>query len=1423
MTTTVPAVRAGVPEARSSRRPLADRWWFAIVFVIAFAVFAATDAGRMIFDTKLGVDLNAAQFLHRLWSLWNPLEWFGSLQDQYIGYAIPMAPFFAVLQLAHIPIWLIERLWLSLLVAAGFTGMVKLARALRIGSDATRLVAGAVFALWPTFTIVIGSTSAAALPGLVAPWAVLPLVGAAAGRTPAGRAAARSGVAVALMAGVNAFSTLAVLLLPALYIVTRSRGRLRVELGIKWIIAVVAGTAWWLVPLLLQARYSFDFLPYIEQSGTTSATMSAAAVLRGTGTWTAYLNLDGGPWLPAGWAMVTSPVAIIAAAAAAATGLAGLARRDMPERRWLCSCAGLAAAVAMAGYFGPLGGPFHVGVNSLLDGAFAPFRSMYKLEPVIAVALALGCAHALQRCWRLSFPLWRGARIAAGAATAPAVALVLVGLALPQLTGQALQPGSFTGVPGYWYRATAWLAAHSPRQTALVVPASSHGQFTWGETIDDPMESLATSPWAERGLVPYGGAGSQILLETVEQAVESGQQVPGLAGYLARAGVRYVVVRNDINPAQGGYTPPQVVNETLALSGFQRVASFGPQLAAAPGYPDIAGLVPGLEPSYPAVEIFQASDPADRPTGPVTALAAKDTVLVNGGPDSLLQLEGQGTLDAEPTVIAGDSLEVRPALWAVTDGQRRTDNDFGTTRDYQSFTYTATETNPIDDPLGGAGNPPRQLLPVPATGHQTVAVLRGAASVTASSAGSWLSSSPEYAPVNAFDGNPDTAWTENNPQTPVGQWIQISFDHAIDLPAMAGIQLLDDTYARSIANQLLVTTAAGAATTYPVSTGSVQPLRIPPGPTRWLRITIAGADNVVPGNPGAGISDVLIPGVRVTTYLQPAQDPAGPKAPAEDYSFTQQVPSPYGQADLPQPTVGDNLARTFVTPRSARLTAGITAVPDPGPALSALISRLSPASKSQFKVTASSSWNDMPELGPDNLFQRGSQFPWLAQAGDPHPYLKVSWHGLRTISEVVLQPAYGLGAAPTGVLIGSQAGHRLVNVGLGGIVRISPPLRTDRLYLLFPSLSSNAAGNTAAGQPAQLPVGLAKVTIPALAGLHIAASKVSTPFRLPCGQGPLVFVDGRRYQTSVSGTLGDLVNLTAVRAGLCTAGGGLRVTAGRQWLTADSSSTFTVSSLSLRSGDPATGSATAQPGFTVTSRPLTVQSWQPDNRTLRLGPGPSSYVEIHENANPGWAATMNGRPLRPVTLDGWQQGYLVPAGRGGTITLTFRPAEVYHAGIIGSAIALLALLIIAFGTAMLRRHRTGKPFDDLGPDQGLEHPNLGPAASSTNRSGAAKLARVTALLLPLTAVVFVAGGLVAIAVPVLAVIGYWRPRLLPAVAAVGMVGAGLVTATAQNPTQLGSGPFSGPAQVCALVALAAALMPVIKPGAEPAAEDAPPA
>ena len=1089
---------AGGPSGGPARGPVLR--WSGLVWLGAFLVLLANDPGRMFFDTKLGVDLNPYGYYASLWHLMDPLNTFGTLNNQAVGYAVPMGPFYLAGQLAHLPVWLTERLWLSLIIAVGFGGLVKLADALGIGSPASRFLAGLVFALWPTFTIVIGSTSSAALPGMLAPWAVLPLTTAVRGRGGVAWPAARSGAVVLCMSGVNATVTIDALLLPGLFILTYARGRRLVALALCWAGAVAMATAWWALPLLLQGRYAFNFLPYIEQAPTTTGTMSAAAALRGAGNWTAYLNL-GTPWLPAGWALVSTPMAIIAGAIPAACGLYGLALRSMPYAVWLRLSAGLAAAVALAGYGGPLGGPFHGGVDHLLDGALSPFRNVYKLEPVIAAVLALGLAHAAAT-WLAASPGGRLQRVFTLERRAVA-GLVLIGLMLPYLSGQVLNPGSFSAMPRYWYQAAAFLAARSPLNTALVVPADAHGDYLWGDPIDDPLVALASSPWAQLGLVPYGGAGSQVLLTTAEDAIESGEQVSGLAGYLQRVGVRYIVVRNDLDPRQVGYTSAVLVHQTLALSGFTRVASFGPPIGGAQIEPRATRTQQSVLPSYPAVEIYAAAGSPGSPS-PVSTLPVSQTVLVNGGPDSLLQLTGQGLVGSgQPAIIAGDPWPAsasRPALWAVTDGQRRADTLFGLVNSNVSYTYTATEDNPAGaGQLGRAGGPPRQLLPVPAAGHQTVAALSGAASVTSSSYGSWIADTQQDDPVSAFDGNPATAWAEGSERTPVGQWIQITFSGPLDLPARVGIRLLDDSTDREIASVLRVSTAAGSVTTRVAATGAIQPLNVVPGRTRWLRIAIAGAGRVVLGNPGAGISDVLIPGVQVTRLLQPAEDPAGQQAAVAVFSFHQQVPSPFAYAD---PAATPPMARTFTVARPAALRLQASALALPGPGLDALLdtllARAGPPGPGVLQVSVASTPGAQPAGFPASLISGSAGMPWTADT--PSPVIHLSWHGRRRIASLIVRPAAGLPSTPLTVKVTSPDGTRQAGIGAGGLVRFTTPLTTDRIDVSFPRVRQ-ATVITSTGQLETLPVRLSRLSVPALAGLRAVSPSGPAKFTLACGQG----------------------------------------------------------------------------------------------------------------------------------------------------------------------------------------------------------------------------------------------------------------------------------------------------------------------------------
>ncbi|MBC7267355.1 MAG: DUF3367 domain-containing protein, partial [Streptomyces sp.] len=395
MTTTVQAPPpAAVPTPAPAPGPPSkprSRGWLLGFWAVVCTLFLAVSPGRQTFDTKLGVTVDPDRFFAGLGQLWHDRSGFGGIQDQYVGYLWPMLPFHWVCRTVDVPVWLAERLWMSLVVTTAFWGALRLAERLRIGSGASRLLAAVAYALWPVFTTVVGSTSAAALPGAVLPWVLLPLADE---RYGARVAALRSALLVPFMGGVNAASTLASLLPVGLYLLTRPPGPRQRKLIAWWVPGVLVATAWWWIPLLLLGAYGENFLPYIESSTTTTASMSATEALRGAGNWVAYLHF-GEAWLPAGWTVASSVVVIVCSALAAGLGLAGLARRDLPERRWLVLTVLVAVVVLLAGYGGGFGAPFHGTVRDWLDGGLAPFRNIYKFQTGLALALVLGLAHVV--------------------------------------------------------------------------------------------------------------------------------------------------------------------------------------------------------------------------------------------------------------------------------------------------------------------------------------------------------------------------------------------------------------------------------------------------------------------------------------------------------------------------------------------------------------------------------------------------------------------------------------------------------------------------------------------------------------------------------------------------------------------------------------------------------------------------------------------------------------------------------------------------------------------------------------------------------------------------------------------------------------------------------------------------------------------
>ncbi|MFE9681515.1 alpha-(1-_3)-arabinofuranosyltransferase family protein [Streptomyces sp. NPDC006285] len=1370
MTSTVQApppatTRPLTPDPGPPRGPRSRRWLLGF-WAVVLVLFLAVDPGRQTFDTKLGVALAPRRFLADLGQLWHDQGGFGGIADQYVGYAFPMLPYYWLTDLVSLPVWLAERLWMSLIVAVAFWGALRLAERLDIGSSASRLLGAVVYALWPVFTVVVGSTSAAALPGAFLPWVLLPLTD---DRYSARVAALRSALVIPFMGGVNAASTLASLLPVGLYLLSRPRGPRRRKLITWWVPGVLLATAWWVVPLLLLGIYGENFLPYVESSQTTTDTMSATESLRGAGNWVAYLHF-GEAWLPAGWTVAASAAAIVSSALAAGLGLAGLARRDLPERRWLVLTVLSVALITLAGYDGPFGAPFHGVVQGWLDGWLVPFRNIYKFQTGLALALVLGLVHLVGVAARS-----QGARPVRGrryAALATAV-LVLPGLAWPYLNGSILQPGSFQELPTYWRTTANWLEKYSPDSRALVVPATAHGIYTWGSPIDQPLDVLADSRWAQRDYVPFGTAGNRRAMDAVEQSLLTGGEVPGLADYLGRAGVHYVVVRNDLDPDQLGYVPTATVKRTLEESGYRRLAGFGPLMTGGRIAENTPVQVEGLYPRQRAVEIYEPAADVPRP-GQAGLKAVADTAVVSGGPEALLPLSADPTMRDRPAVLTGDNHPGlgAPPLQVVGDGLRRADTRFGLVNANTSYTYTRNERNHSGSHQD-AGEKPHQILPTDGIRHQTVAELRGARSVTASSSGNWLFHLPQYDPVNAFDGNPDTAWAEGAAGSADGQWLRIGFTDETEIPSSIRVTPLPQDSVRSAPTRVRVETERGSQTSTLRADGSRQRVKAPEGATSWLKVTIVESAARTSALSGAGFSEISVPDVQVTRLLRLPTDAATTEAAAETVSL-HRATDPGGFS----PTGTEvGLHRRWTSESAGTYTVRASAVPVPGDALDGLLYDVAPEQRDRITATAGSTALLGTGLSPRNLTDGDLTTAWIA--GDD-PTIRLRWPDKQAVGEIVLAPAGGLSTRPTEVGIRSPDGSTIAGVDENGVVRFDP-ITTDRLDITVTDTAPMTVHNPLADEDLQLPVGLTEAYVPALDQYRTPKADSARPFELPCGKGPTLAVDDELYETSAEGTVGDLVERRPVELTLCQEGRGdaeLTLDPGAHRVEAGDAGPLAVTDVTLTRGTVTTP--------TALNRELGIRDWLGDRREVTVGPGAASYLTTYENFNDGWKATLDGRELDPVRLDGWQQGWRIEAGRSGTVKLSYEPSTLYETGLIGGGAAVLVLA----GLVLFRRRSPN-----------VDGPSPVPPAPGFVLGTVA-----------LTVVGVVIAGLLALLVPVLALLARRRHTLLVPLAFLALAGAGIVAATgAGEPVAEGTGAFGRTAQLLALIALFAGLVSIGEP------------
>ncbi|HUA96679.1 MAG TPA: alpha-(1-_3)-arabinofuranosyltransferase family protein, partial [Acidimicrobiales bacterium] len=1351
-TTTPPAVGRGAGQHSRDRhrdgiwhRPapgLGQTIQLAVLGLLAFVPLLAVRPGVVTDDTKTYLYLDPGKFLRQVFSMWNPDVALGTVTHEYIGYLLPMGPFYWLCSVLHVPLWVAQRLWLGSILFAAGAGVLFLCRTLKLRGPGT-LVAAMAFMLSPYFLQYAGRISVILLPWAGLPWMVA--LAALALRRGGWKYPALFALVVALVSGINASSVLYVGVAPVLWLIyavaVEREGR---WVDAAWVALKIAGLSllvclWWITGLQIEAAYGVNTLKFTETVQATSETSTPSEVLRGLGYWYFYGGDRDGPWTFS--SVVYTTYLWVIGLSFLVPALSFLSAIVLRWRTRAYFIALVVVGVVLSVGAHPFNSPTVVGgwLKSFMTGTTAglAMRSTDRATPlvVLGTAMLLGAgASALWRRWS-----W------AGLATTAALAGLVVANNPAIFNGDTIANGMTqpAQVPAYLQQATDYLNSVHQSTRVLGIPGDDFAVYNWGDTVDTPEVALLNRPYAIQEQQIMGSMATADMLYAIDEPIQAGtEQWNSLAPMARLISAGDLLVQNDIAYWRYGAPQPQLLAEELTPTppGLTDRKTFGKPTKDVPLYPtlDEQDLAAPPNPKPPAPIVTYT---VENPRPIARAESNQGALVVAGDNTGLANLASTGMLGTTSAIYFSGTLDPHPsqlhdlmsqgADLVVTDTNRKEAMRWDGLTAITGFTETPSENLTSSDP----SDSPLELFPGTGNDTKTTAYYVGAANVTASSYGNQVSYLPENRAYMAVDNNPDTSW-ETGAFIPnvSGQWWQLSLQHPTTADDVRLVQPLKGNPTRHITKVTL--TFDG---THPVTvnlgpdslTAAGQVVRFPSRSFRTLRITIDSVSkNSPPGvTPGpVGFSSVDVPGVSVNEVVKMPTDLLDNAGSASLHNrltmvMTRERVSPYPVRDDPETTISREFdlptARTFTLSGTASLSALIPddaidrAVGRPGADGTGVVAYSSGRLPGDLQAGASAAIDGNPKTAWQPGFGASHQIGAWLQYNLPQPI---------TFDHMNLQVlADGRHSIPTKVTVSTENGSETVSLPKieskktpGSLVSVPltfPALTGSRIHIRIDDVQLHSTVNFYSPRPIALPVGIAELGIPGLSSSPI-------PPQLPgtCQSG-LLKIDGHPISVRVVGATSAALSNDEMTVQPCGAdASGIRLGAGQHVIQTAAGhlvvgqAGWNLDQLVLDSapGGGAMPLAASNPSTDATGTVLSAPQPGPAPKVQVLRQASTSMhlavsnatqpfeLVLGQSINAGWKAVASPGPGAPPgshsvnlgpsqLIDGFGNGWQVTAAqldalgaKSFTVSLTWTPQRREWIALALSATGIVLCLLLAF-------------------------------------------------------------------------------------------------------------------------------------------------